>query len=666
MRRILLVLALFFLVLPISSAVCTLTLDKALYSNGESPEVVANCDDNAEKNIAYTINWTNSAGVQIGLDTGTTPVVAGTNFFETFFLPSDFVAVNGTVLNVNMTGTGLEGTATATVQAAQPNDIIISNIRISSQVLINRAVGVHSDVKDENGKGLSNALCNLEVFDASNIPTIVTTPTRSLAGVWGVSTTNLNPAFFQENTQFSLVINCFCGTGNNLCVDEDGLDVNNSKGSANFPFTIGTWLNANTVMDRAVYNLGEEIFVSTNVTNVEFNKRIPLKIFHQARCSAGIDNDGDLDRALIFSDDDHPDIRGIGVGQTQMQTKRFIIPESKYLQGRDSQCYTSTETWVINEENIPIFGYSTTSPVFNITSDSVQIDPTWAKINGLQFNAIVNMSATAYREYNATLTSGNFDIRLSKVAETIADDDQRSYNELDMQRFLQLEDIKNITVRNSSSLLIEHVDYEIELTRTGHIEIEVRNQDITPNGWINVTFELHNFQERIVNATETIAEKTGTFKMEIFCPVEGEIGDRISCTINAQVEDDQLMQKEVDFTCFLEDSESNRFSSINFNQMVTRELFTTNREFPIPKSFTDNTEYTVKCLGGYYNLGSRIDTFSDTFIADNPSILEEVVDFGRKVLTTLQRNVLATLLALFVVGLLLLIAGYVRYTKKQF
>ena len=100
--------------------------------------------------------------------------------------------------------------------------------------------------------------------------------------------------------------------------------------------------------------------------------------------------------------------------------------------------------------------------------------------------------------------------------------------------------------------------------------------------------------EKQANSLGDIADKTGTFKLELFCPPEGDIGSQISCAINAQVEDSQTVEKEVDFTCYIEDSESNRFSSINFNQMITREFFTVNKQLQVPQDFVDNQENTIK------------------------------------------------------------------------
>lgn len=375
------------------SAVCTLTLDKTLYNQGDTATVTAICTENpAEKNIAYTINWTNSSGQQIQIDTGTTPSVISTNFFETFIIPLDYVATNGTVLNVNMTGTGLEGTDTATVQSATSSSLILGDFKITSTILVGRLVGIEFDVKDENDKKIDNAKCRMEVLDSDGNPANVIPPDFSVDGEVAfytiVSSKGLN-----EGSEYTLSVHCGCGIANTSigCVDEDGLAISASFGSSQFPFSVNTWLNVNTVTDRSEYIMKNEITICANLTNVIFDKRIPIEIFHQVRCSAGVDNNADLDRTLIIFDNGEPDERGISVGTTQMQCKKFQIPESKYLQGMSSQCYASTTVWVLNAERDKIMSYSTTSPVFNITSTELNINPDWQRQSPYIWNSIINL-----------------------------------------------------------------------------------------------------------------------------------------------------------------------------------------------------------------------------------------------------------------------------------
>ena len=105
------------------------------------------------------------------------------------------------------------------------------------------------------------------------------------------------------------------------------------------------------------------------------------------------------------------DERGISPNTTQMQCKRFIIPEPKYLQGKTSECYASTEVKVLDETNNEILSYHTTSTMFNLTSDELNLISDWQRINKTHFNSIINLSAPQYSNFNGTGT-GNLDIKL--------------------------------------------------------------------------------------------------------------------------------------------------------------------------------------------------------------------------------------------------------------
>ena len=88
--------------------------------------------------------------------------------------------------------------------------------------------------------------------------------------------------------------------------------------------------------------------------------------------------------------------------------------------------------------------------------------------------------------------------------------------------------------------------------------------------------------------------------------------------VTAYVEDSQLMEKEVDFTCYISDGTS-AYSSVNFNQMITKTAVSVSRDFAVPSTFTSGQQYVLQCHADYYNLGSRRDSFYDTFTASTTS-----------------------------------------------
>ena len=53
--------------------------------------------------------------------------------------------------------------------------------------------------------------------------------------------------------------------------------------------------------------------------------------------------------------------------------------------------------------------------------------------------------------------------------------------------------------------------------------------------------------------------------------------------------------------------------------MITRNALSMSRTFAIPSTFSSGTQYILQCHADYYNLGSRRDSFYDTFTASSSS-----------------------------------------------
>jgi len=500
---IILALAFFLITLiPNVSAACTLTFDNTNYSSLQTIQATTSCSSGNERNQLYTITWRNTTDV-IEIDTGTTPGTIGQNFFETYVIPS---GSEDTTINATMNGTNLEGNDNASVSGAASNILIIKNVNITNApILIGQVAGIHFSVIDENNKKVSGAICSAVVQDGTSVPLgTLDEPVEVIDGIAAFARI-IRDEVFDENRQYVASIHCSCGAVNTskACFNEDEEDVTNSVGTTNFPFSIDKWLNVNTVVDRSNYTMKEEIAISVNVTNINFSKRIPIEIFYQVRCSADKDNDFDLDRSLIVSDNNQPDERGINNGTTQMQTKRFIIPEVNYLQGKTSECYASTTVWVLNTMRERVISYATTSPKFNITSDELNLQLDWQKINDYTFNTIVNLSKDSFREYNGSGT-GNIDIRLNNLnTQSIDSSKQTDISPISFTTLLDTKFIKNVTVVNNSSVSITNA---LEFLEDGNLEIELRNVDLSRTGWYNVTLELNNFEERNVEAVETVAD----------------------------------------------------------------------------------------------------------------------------------------------------------------
>ncbi len=174
----------------------------------------------------------------------------------------------------------------------------------------------------------------------------------------------------------------------------------------------------------------------------------------------------------------------------------------------------------------------------------------------------------------------------------------------------------------------------VEVSGEAEVFIEIFNKDdiivgfgdIEPHNTFSITADLsdgcrysENLEQKLglrtTVATEDIANKTGTFRFSVTCPSGGTVGNPMVCTILAYIEDPQVVQKEVDFTCYIKTPDGVRYSSDNFNQMVNRTPQNFSRSFNVPQQFSIGNDYQLFCEAGYYNFGSRTDTFYTTFRA---------------------------------------------------
>jgi len=87
---ILIGLFLFLLVLFPVNAICTVSLNKEVYSPGEIAVATMSCSGNVEKNKEYILDWYNDSSTIIQSDSGTTPGLGGFPFLEDFFIPYNF------------------------------------------------------------------------------------------------------------------------------------------------------------------------------------------------------------------------------------------------------------------------------------------------------------------------------------------------------------------------------------------------------------------------------------------------------------------------------------------------------------------------------------------------------------------------------------------------
>lgn len=646
MKKLFIFLLLGIVLSSFASAVCTVTFDKTTYFPGESVTATMSCNDATEKSKAYSLLWANQTGTNLlKTSSGTTPATTGQAFFATYSVP---LGVANFTLNATLTGTNLEGYDSASIVAsALSSSLIIKNVTFTQPlILIGKKIGISFNVFDENNKKVNNALCDVHIEDGSGFPIDSSVKDIKTYDGSGQHAQIISKDNFDENRQYVAHIGCNCGiSGTELaCHDEDGNEVASSSGSVNGVMKVHKWLNVNTIAHMHTFEPKHEIFICANVTNLNYSSRIPMEIYHQVRCSAYGDNNADTDRVLVVSDDDMPDERGISASTTQMQCKSFILPESRLLQGHNSTCYASTNVWVINEERKKIIGYATTSPPFTIVSRELQIDADWQWQGNNLFNSIINLSHPDYACYNAT-GIGNLDVRIAKpTAESLRHEDQYDIKTLAIEDFMAVRKIANITVNNGTALQ-KITNWDLEYLNDGYLEIEIRNVDISKNGWYNVTIEFDDFEERQALALEgvnksqsdflieqknqsaslrTIANNTGTFFFDIDMDTE-IFNNFFSYTITA-IREIGTGDIEGTFECF-----------VDGYKLQTKDRWQQSIEYPdgmsnirrltMPKEAAKGNYYTLKCNLGTAGFGNTITTAEKKFYyhgADNNQFFEDI------------------------------------------
>lgn len=396
MKKVLIIfLFLFVLLVPTVSAVCTVTLDKSVYSPLETVTATIQCSLGNEANQAYTILWRNSS-ILLETDAGTTPSGINTLFFEDFIIPSGAVYTNA---NTSMNGTNLEGIDTFTVTLTSPNELRVVNVTTSSNFLIGKTGGVSFRVIDSNDKFVNNARCGLDLIDETG--THLTRAKEELITYDGHATFGviLNIESLTEDNDFALFIHCNCGVNDTIltCHNEDGDIVPEGSGSTETTFHINKWLlNVNTITDKLIYNLNDkQVLVCANVTNNQ-TQRLPIRILYTYRCDGNTDDSTDrilLPENTVTGMFGKEQERGINPNTTQNQCAALEIQNRKTLQNRLNICYASTDVEVLTlDESRVSIAYHTTSSSFNITSNSntfVEVQDKMASLSITIFSLIL-------------------------------------------------------------------------------------------------------------------------------------------------------------------------------------------------------------------------------------------------------------------------------------
>ena len=589
-----------------------------------------------EKNQAFNITFYNDTAQSVPL-TGCSFIGTTQNspdpidIIQGCTIPSTWGSSTTGVVNFSLTGLGTELLFLFNVSAATSSTLIVDEIIVESPILLGRQSGVRWTVtKQDTGNPVIGASCTGDILQliGGNLVPIAGKSAGFLAPISkfaGHALTSFIPTavILEEGTDYIVEVRCDCIPENGGCMNGDGtVLINRSSntgliGIGTSSISTGTWLTTNTITDKNSYRVGETVLVCANVTNPINRSRQEVSIEYNLRCDSG--DDSNTNRILL---QDHTEIRGINKNTTQMQCHDFKVPDVEGLEKGATNCYGATDVTVLNELLEPLITYSTRSLATNITTPRIHPEIFWEKI-----------SRTIYF---ANVSFNEFDVGVKEIHATI--------NQLMHEPDTHATAIKNFTVRfmNGTAIpfdtrisvhkrFVRFTEEDESVQDIDVVTIAILGVNTTLDEDLNVTVEFVNFEERNVEALEGIENKTGTFHLDVTCP-RGKIGSTMKCTITAYIEESQTVEKETDFTCYID----NNISLINFNQMVTRTPSLILKDFLIPSTFEDESTHTLTCLAGYYNLGSRIDTFSTTFRAEKGKIFEveeKIIEKIKKVFT---------------------------------
>lgn len=534
------------------------------------------------------------------------------NLLHTCNIPSDWGTSTTSNVNFTLTDTGESISVKFNISATTGTDLIINEFLFETPVLLGRLTGVRWTVsKADTESSINGANCRgdiLQLIEGNFVPIA-----GGIGGILPIKSKHLGHALtsfiptrimLEEGTTYTVEVRCDCIPETNVCLNEDELVLMNSNSSTGISgigtttFTTDTWLTVNTVTDKGNYVVGETVKVCANITNPVNRSRQEVSIEYNLRCDSG--SDSDTNRILLGN---HVEFRGIDVNTTQMQCHDFKVPDVETIEKGANNCQGATDVTVLDGLLNPLVTYNTISSRMNITTNRIHPEIFWEQISRTK--------------YFANVSFNEFDVGIKSVEVTL--------NQLLYTLDTHANSIKSFSVSymNGSSVnfnyLISVHERFIRLTEEDEnvqnfdvVTVSIENVNTTLDEDLNVTIEFVKFDERLVNATEDIANKTGTFRFEVDCP-RGKIGSTMRCIITAQVEDGTGLQKEVDFDCFIDENGA-KISLVNFNKMITvDEPSIILKDFLIPNNFTDESTHTLKCEANYYNFGSRTDTFSTTF-----------------------------------------------------
>ncbi len=396
------------------------------------------------------------------------------------------------------------------------------------------------------------------------------------------------------------------------------------------------------ITEKSNYYTGSSVHVCVNVTN-KFTERVEFNTFYNIRCSS-TGSDFDTERSIVA---EHSERRAVNPETSQYQCADLFLDYVDHLVYQTSQCYASV---TLQSPYIDTFDNKrlNTSTIFNTTDYGMypeyELDPTYPLVrlfpDWRRFDDLIDGVSKSY--YRAK-------INITDLQEAFLDPDNE-INDTDWDIYAIFSDkmpcsqeMYNYTVLDLSGNIIDNPIEDKALTwklfKNGRdieshcsIGIEDVNFSDVQDDYFVVKVWFEDFEERSTLALENISENTGTFKVELDCPSQTDIGSTVRCQLTARLEQAGFAE-ETGFTCYLE-QEGIRYSESTFQRMVSQEGFNItgihynpiqNIDFLVPSTLEDNSEITAKCEIIHYDLGGRQETISDTITLDKQNIWDYIV-----------------------------------------
>jgi len=439
-------------------AVCTVAFDKSVYSPGETVEASMGCDAANEKSNAYTLTWTNGTATA-ETDVGTTPSIVGQTFTETFLFPSGSAVPQS--VNATLTGSNLEGSANATIQVAGSNQLIIIDIKARGTFL-GLSSSLDIDVTDENDKKINGGSCSIAVKDPTNDENLVEINNLPMTDGDMDATWILDYQRFREAKDYVTEVECICGSNVTAlhCWDEDGVDVINSVGTTDVPFTTSTWLvfNQNPLVlsteagdslatDEVNLTAGfDHVHWIENITNnnplgepMEANI-FTLLINNETGTSIGIVNEGNTQKTL----------RGFPAGNSTSVRNHLLAKDAP-----DGIYFVLTKIDLIYKGQFQVAQYILLTDFFNITSLNTSLQILGTEVHDF-FDVEVNTSSST-QSLTSLPISNNTDpfILLTEGFESDFCMNVTNNNEDDVVLFLDHLRLENPTLGTNQVLIDE-------------------------------------------------------------------------------------------------------------------------------------------------------------------------------------------------------------------